>query len=1076
MKMKSLLSNLCLIALLALCVSGCDRNEKSRVPTVPETPEHLTMTNTLSSVDLNWGSTDFTQRYDVYRCPIDGGTKKCPTVQQDNCGAAVATVKSTHYSDTSLTNTDFFCYRIVACNDDNCSEQSPPAMGLLARPAQLNLSVSATAQAIESQTVDLHSFVRNSEGSLTYDWQQTGGTTVSLSTTNAASASFVAPDISNSETLSFSLTATDDNGPVIKSLSIIINPDNVTANAGSDAVTAEGSTIALHGAGSGAGGSPSYSWQQVSGPTVTLTGANSANPSFVAPDVSSGFALLTFELTFNDGIASARDTVTVKVMDNPPALQPSQAAKPLTPHLIQRREPLLAIAPPPVSVSHNTSQRLVATARGGDSDYSWSWAVSNSTVGAPALSFPNGSDKPVLDIDIPTVTGPTQYTLTITVTDHSGASDDGTVELHVNNGPAQTPLVVYAPHQSALENHRATISVSVSGGTAPYTLQWQQRSNQGPAVTLAQPADTEIIEFLVPALTNDEDIIFDVTATDANGLTSTVEQRVTLTHILSAVHKDPVLQLQAIPAVSIIAGYSIPLSAVATGGDGQYSWQWTQTGGTTATLSNNDTSSVTLTPAVVNVAETLTFEVTVTDGNNSSVSETVTVNVDAVATTAPLSITTQPDIWGYEGDQNLTLAALAQGGTGNYQYQWAVQNMTPRSNAALVFNSGLDQSVVGFDLPPVSGPTVWKFTLTVDDGNTSVSDIVIVIAKDLASTLNLGHLNTLTAKPGHTVHLQGAGVQGGKAPYTYSWAQTGGTPSVSLSNVDTVNPSFVVPNNITDYTVLHFTLTVTDSVGNVTSSEEAVRIIPDLDVTLDGPDKVPYEGQLTLHTTVHGGTPPYTYHYSGDFYTSTLQSLQGANPGFTVQPVPSVIVIHDIKVTVTDSTGLHATSTAIEIALQPGLHPAYGSAATDAHGHPLPTTAFLCNDGSGFANPSYPLDDTAQTPCSDQQLVMGGFDHSQEQTCPADRPYALSAVYQDAGTTGSDIIHVTGCASAQTCTKYYQAEISNPQCLNFDPSYQVSSDLVCHYCCSGTVDFNGDGDQYPCNIETMPPDENRFRP
>lgn len=74
-----------------------------------------------------------------------------------------------------------------------------------------------------------------------------------------------------------------------------------------------------------------FSWSQTGGPSVVLTGANTPNPTFTAPNVGPGGGLLTFQLVVNDGQASGgADTVQVAVQDvnDPPVCtlaQPSVA-------------------------------------------------------------------------------------------------------------------------------------------------------------------------------------------------------------------------------------------------------------------------------------------------------------------------------------------------------------------------------------------------------------------------------------------------------------------------------------------------------------------------------------------------------------------------------------------------------------------------------------------------------------------------------------------------------------------------------------------------------------------------------
>ncbi len=87
------------------------------------------------------------------------------------------------------------------------------------------------------------------------------------------------------------------------------------ADAGDDQTVAEGQSVSLDGSGSNDpdGDALSYSWTQVAGTSVTLTGANSANPSFTSPTVAIGGETLTFQLAVEANDVSDTDTVDITV-------------------------------------------------------------------------------------------------------------------------------------------------------------------------------------------------------------------------------------------------------------------------------------------------------------------------------------------------------------------------------------------------------------------------------------------------------------------------------------------------------------------------------------------------------------------------------------------------------------------------------------------------------------------------------------------------------------------------------------------------------------------------------------------
>jgi K319-like protein len=146
-----------------------------------------------------------------------------------------------------------------------------------------------------------------------YSWKQTGGSpTVTLTGAGTSKATFTAPDNATAAPLDLTFQVTVDNGAGDTSTStttVHVAPvSKPVANAGPDQTVPQGSTVNLDGTGST--GASSYSWAQTGGsPTVTLTGANTATPSFTYP--SGTTATLTFTLTASGPGGTSTDTMTV---------------------------------------------------------------------------------------------------------------------------------------------------------------------------------------------------------------------------------------------------------------------------------------------------------------------------------------------------------------------------------------------------------------------------------------------------------------------------------------------------------------------------------------------------------------------------------------------------------------------------------------------------------------------------------------------------------------------------------------------------------------------------------------------
>ena len=274
-----------------------------------------------------------------------------------------------------------------------------------------------TQSVAEGTTVTLNGANSSDPGgsTLTYLWAQTGGTAVTLSSTTAAQPTFKAPNVGTAgDALTFKLTVANQGG-LQSTDTCIVNVTWVnaapTANAGSNQTVAEGTTVTLDGTGSTDpdDGIATYLWEQTAGTAVTLTPTTTGQAVFVAPNVGTAGASLTFRLTVTDnGGLKSTSTCVVNItwIDSPP----------------------VANAGTDQTVSSGAAVVLNGSASTDPDDgiKSYLW---KQTSGTPVTLSSTTAVQPTFTA--PTVTTATTLTFQVTVTDNSGLQSTDTCNVYV---------------------------------------------------------------------------------------------------------------------------------------------------------------------------------------------------------------------------------------------------------------------------------------------------------------------------------------------------------------------------------------------------------------------------------------------------------------------------------------------------------------------------------------------------------------------------------------------------------------------------------------------------------------------
>ena len=145
------------------------------------------------------------------------------------------------------------------------------------------------------------------------------GPAVALQNADSSRATFVAGEVAADTDLVFQVEVSDGQATLTRSVKVTVRNVNrePQAQAGTTQLRTPGDKVQLDGSASADadGDAVTYEWTQVAGPTVSLSGADTATPSFTAPEVEKDTEL-RFSLVVRDG-SSVSTASVVSVLVTP---------------------------------------------------------------------------------------------------------------------------------------------------------------------------------------------------------------------------------------------------------------------------------------------------------------------------------------------------------------------------------------------------------------------------------------------------------------------------------------------------------------------------------------------------------------------------------------------------------------------------------------------------------------------------------------------------------------------------------------------------------------------------------------
>lgn len=706
------------------------------------------------------------------------------TYQWSKRSGPTATLQNATTANLTATNLlqGTYLFRLTATDNDGAAAYDEVSVFVQA----VNQAPVANAGADQNLKLPVNSTTINGSGNdadgsiVSYSWIKVNGPSATL--TNASKATLSLSNLLQG-TYTFGLTVTDDDGATgYDEVKITVDAANVNpiANAGDDIILyLPTNSTTINGIGTDADGSiATYQWLKKSGPSVTLTNANSAN--LTINNVVEGTYTFSFKVTDNEG-ATATDEVTVfALVSNTPPTANAGSDKNIT----------LPTNSLNLSGSGNDSDGSIAS-------YSWS------NVSGPSVTITGASTSTLQLTNLVQGT----YIFGLTVSDDDGATGYDEVKVIVAPEPVNIAPNVTASNDAAITLPTNSVNLTSNandpdGSIVSYL--WAKIS--GPSANISSPgtANTSISNLVAGSY------VFRITVTDNDG--AKASDNVNVTVYEQNINQNPVVNAGANITIRLPEN-NVTFNPNVTDDGTIVSYEWIQLTGPNSATFNSAIKSPTVSGLIAGV---YTFRLTATDDQGASSSDEISVNV-AEENQAP-TVNAGSDIMLQLPTNSVNITATANDPDGNIvSYLWV--RISGQNGETISGTNSATASITNLS----QGIYVFQVTVTDNEGATGIDQVKVTIqAENIIPTANAGG-DIEIQLPINSANINGAGGDVDGTIVSYEWSKESG-PMVTLVNQ---NSATLTLNDLLEGIYI-FRLTVTDNDGASNFDDVVVTVLPEL--------------------------------------------------------------------------------------------------------------------------------------------------------------------------------------------------------------------------------------------------------